>query len=93
MRIDQGCDHSAGSGKAFAAVSMALGAAMNESLRETWEFAVGSERELQVLVAELERNPAVSVGRREGRVLPQTLRLEGGSIVGEVLVSPLPSAA
>ena len=79
-----------GSGKAFAA-AMALCAAMNEGLRETWEFAVGSERELQVLVAELERNPAVSDGTSQGRVLPQTLRLEGGSIVGEVLVSPLPS--
>jgi hypothetical protein len=92
MTTEKRCDHSTGSGKAFALASMALGAALNESVRETWEFWVGSERDLKLLVAEFEANPAVGHGKRQGRVLPQTLRLERGSIVGEVLVSPLPSA-
>ena len=92
MTTEKRSDHSTGSGKAFALASMAFRAAMNESVRETWEFGVGSERELKLLVAELEPDPAVGHGKREGRVLPHTLRLEEGRIVGEVLVSPLPSA-
>ena len=57
---------------------------------ETWEFAVGSERELELVLAELEQDPAVGDGKRRGRALPQTLRLEGGRIVGEVLTAAFP---
>jgi hypothetical protein len=71
-----GCDHSTGSGKALALAWMALRAAMNESVRETWEFWVGSERDLKRFVARLERNPAVSYGKREGRVLPRKTALD-----------------